>query len=146
MKALPPKYEYKEMMEEEVVGVFRVEEQGEQVGYEHRVLTEKEYQDFLSGKALPGLEATFVLSDKEWKRDKQPIFYVDRIIKRPDASEIIDSVLHDFMVINAQERGAKTVRVKIDGNTDFAQSLLDGEMYGFVGATYFSEADAENFD
>lgn len=154
MKALPPKYEYKQMMEEVVVGVFRVEEEGEQVGYEHRVLSEKEYQDFLSGKALPGLEATFVLSDKEfegagkqtWQQDEQPIFYVDRIIKSPDASEMVDSVLHDFMVINAQERGAKTVRVKIDGDADFVQDLLDADAYGFVGATYFLEADAENFD
>lgn len=130
-----------------------MEEGEDQVGYEHRVLSEKEYQDFLSGKALSGLEATFVISDKEfkgaeeqeWHQDEQPIFYVDRVIKSPDANEMIDSILHDFMVINAQERGAKTVRVKIDGDADFVQDLLDGE-YKCISSTSFLEADAENFD
>ena len=153
MKALPPKYEYKEMTKEEVVGVFRMEEGEDQIGYEHRVLTEEEYRDFLSGNPLPGLEATFVISDKEfkgaeeqiWQQKEEPILYVDRVMKGPDASEITDSVLHDFMVINAEERGAKTVRVRIDGDTDLIQDLLDGE-YKCISSTSFLEANAENFD
>lgn len=116
-------------------------------------MTEEEYRDFLSGNPLPGLEATFVISDKKfkgaeeqkWRRKEEPILYVDRVMKSPDASEITNSVLHDFMVINAQERGAKTVRVRIDGDTDLVQDLLDGE-YKCISSTSFLEADAENFD
>lgn len=140
-------------MENEIIGVFRMEEGNDQVGYEHRVLTEEEYRDFLSGNPLPGLEATFVISDKEfkgaeeqvWQQKEEPILYVGRVMKSPDASEITNSVLHDFMVINAEERGAKTVRVRIDGDTDLVQDLLDGE-YKCISSTSFLEADVENFD
>lgn len=144
----------KEMTKEEVVGVFRMEEEGDEVGYEHRVLTEEEYGDFLSGNPLQGLEATFVISDKAfkgaeeqvWHQKEEPILYVDRVVKSPDAREVVNFVLHDFMVINAEERGAKTLRIKIKKDIDFVQNLLEsGETYGFIGNTYFLEADAENF-
>ena len=116
-----------------IVGVYRVHDDGRLV-YEHGIITEREYEDLIGGNSDDGLEAAFRLSEtpfekaelQPWTIEKGKILYASDIRVGKSASAVICDVLNDFLAINAEEMGGRTLRVRIE----------DGKLI-----KYFSKSD-----
>lgn len=146
-----------------IVGVYHVEDEDGNLVYEHHVLKEQEYEDFMRGRSDRSLEAAFRLSETPFENaDRQPwslnngkILYASDIKIARSASEVIFDVLHDFLVINTVEMGGKTLRVRLE-DRKMIKSLSDAEDYwevgserrGLVGRSQIAyyEVDAEDFE
>lgn len=116
-----------------IVGVYRVHDDGGLI-YKHSIITEREYEDLIGGNSDDGLEAAFRLSEtpfekaelQPWTIEKGKILYASDIRVGKSASAVICDVLNDFLAINAEEMGGRTLRVRIE----------DGELI-----KYFSKSD-----
>ena len=145
-----------------IVGVFRFMDE-ERVSYMHDIIDKKEYDGLVSKYPDRKLEAAFRLSEtpfdnaggQPWTMSNGRILYVSDIKVSKSAHSVICDVLYDFLIINTQEMGGKTLRVKIENRKlikYFSESedyvLAGKEKSGIVGkvkAAYF-EVDAENFE
>ena len=145
-----------------IVGVFRFMDE-ERVSYMHDIIDNKEYDGLASKYPDRMLEAAFRLSEtpfdnaggQPWTMSNGRILYASDIKVSKSAHSVICDVLYDFLVINAQEMGGKTLRVKIEDRKlikYFSESesyvLVGKEKSGIVGkvkAAYF-EVAAENFE
>lgn len=124
-----------------IVEVYHVEDEDGNLAYEHHVLKEQEYEDFMRGRSDRSLEAAFRLSETPFENaDRQPwslnngkILYASDIKIARSASEVIFDVLHDFLVINTVEMGGKTLRVRLE-DRKMIKSLSDAEDYWEVGS------------
>ncbi len=146
-----------------IVGVYHVEDEDGNLVYEHHVLKEQEYEDFMRGRSDRSLEAVFRLSEapfenadrQPWSLNKGKILYASYIKIARSASAVIFDVLHDFLVINTVEMGGKTLRVRLE-DRKMIKSLSDAEDYwevgserrGLVGRSQIAyyEVDAEDFE
>ena len=75
--------------------------------------------------------------------------YVDGVIISPHISAVIYDVLHDFIVINCMERGAKWLSLKLVKNSEFAHYLASEDAYKLTGSTaehLYYDVDVANFD
>ena len=144
-----------------IVGVYRVHDDGGLI-YKHSIITEREYEDLIGGNSDDGLEATFRLSEtpfekadsQPWTIEKGKILYASDIRVGKSASAVICDVLNDFLAINAEEMGGRTLRVRIeDGKLIkyFSKSdtyrAVGKERRGIVGKSQvaYYETDTEGF-
>ena len=145
-----------------IVGVFRFMDE-ERVSYMHEIIDKSEYDGLTFRYPDRELEAAFRLSEtpfdhaenQSWTMSNGRILYASDIKVSKSAHSVICDVLYDFLVINAQEMGGKTLRVKMEDRklikyfSEAEDYLLVGkEKSGIVGkvkAAYF-EVDVENFE
>lgn len=115
-------------------------------------ISEKRYKGILTGSKIV---AGFVVSQKPFddceavNDNNADRLYVEGVVISPRISDVIYDVLHDFIVINCMERGAKWLSLKLDKNSGFAHYLASEDAYKLAGTTveyiYF-DVDVANFD
>lgn len=145
-----------------IVGVFRFMDEG-RISYMHDIIDKMEYDGLTSRYPDRMLEAAFRLSEtpfesaevQPWTLSDGKILYASDIKVSKSAHSVICDVLHDFLVINTQEMGGETLRVKMEDRklikyfSKAEDYLLVGKeksaIVGKVRAAYF-EVDAENFE
>jgi len=132
----------------EYVGVFV----GKDGSFAFDAISEKRYKGILTGSKIV---AGFVVSQKPFgdceavNDNNADRLYVEGVVISPRISDVIYDVLHDFIVINCMERGAKWLSLKLDKNSGFAHYLASEDAYKLAGTTvehiYF-DVDVANFD
>lgn len=156
---------------EEIVGVYHDKKNG---AYYFEVISAAEYEQFEKQESLSNLEAVFAISPKPfdeaetqaWELPDDSVLYVDRVQIEPSICNdtvlessvlletVIYDVLYDFLAINTYERGAKTLRAKIENDKGqvgyLVERLINDEdyMYTYIGEENnmsFFEVNAEDF-
>ena len=99
-----------------IVGVYRVHDDGRLI-YNHGIITEREYEDFIGGNSDDGLEAAFRLSEtpfekaelQPWTIEKGKVLYASDIRVGKTASAVICDVLTE-----GKDRGRGTDKVFLE--------------------------------
>lgn len=132
----------------EYVGVFV----GKDGSFSFDAISEKKYNGILTDrKTVAGFAVSQIpfVGNREIEHSDADRLYVEGVIISPHISAVIYDVLHDFIVINCMERGAKWLSLKLDKNSEFAHYLASEDAYKLVETTaehlYF-DVDVANFE
>ena len=132
----------------EYVGVFV----GKNGSFSFDTISAKKYNGILTDrKTVAGFAVSQMPFDgnRDIEHNDADRLYVEGVIISPYISAVIYDVLHDFIVINCMERGAKWLSLKLDKNSEFAHYLASEDAYKLIGTTaehlYF-DVDVANFD
>ena len=131
----------------EYVGVFV----GKDGSFSFDTISAKKYNGILTDrKTVAGFVVSQIPFDdnRDIEHNDADRLYVEGVIISPHISAVIYDVLHDFIVINCMERGAKWLSLKLDKNSEFAHYLASEDTYKLTGTTaehlYF-DVDVANF-
>ena len=132
----------------EYVGVFV----GKNGAFSFDTISERKYSGILTDrKTVAGFAVSQIPFDgnRDIEHNDADRLYVEGVIISPHISAVIYDALHDFIVINCMERGAKWLSLKLDKNSEFAHYLASEDAYKLIGTTaehlYF-DVDVANFD
>lgn len=124
----------------EYVGVFV----GKDRSFTFDAISDKKYNGILTDrKTATGFVVSQIPFDgnRDIEHNDADRLYVEGVIISPYISAVIYDVLHDFIVINCMERGAKWLSLKLDENSGFAHYLASENDYNLIetisGYTYF---------
>ena len=123
----------------EIIGIFREEQDGKYASFSFRTITEADYQVVAKGKSCLASypEAAFMVSytpfvgsEKiKWQLNNREIIYTDRIvINIAMSTKIIYDVVSDMMVENAIIKEVDVLRIKIEKQSQTSISLLESGM------------------
>lgn len=132
----------------EYVGVFV----GKDGSFAFDTISAKKYNGILADrKTVAGFAVSQIPFDgnRGIEHNDADRLYVEGVIISPYISAVIYDVLHDFIVINCMERGAKWLMLKLDKNSEFAHYLASEDAYKLIGTTaehlYF-DVDVANYE
>jgi len=140
------------MKKEQIIGIYCSGNSEDGIEYYFQEITNKEYQSLLYEVATNSLEAAFIISPKEFEKAKganwgintKAILYIDRILINSNLeNRPIHDVLSDFMVITADERGAKVLRVKTEHNAQIAKTIHENGYTLVVASQDYSLFEVE---